>query len=130
MSLEHNQFLQRTQAFTSPTYMASCQVWENLTFSMIHSFGALCEMLVCTVWVLICLANIIMLIIFIVDTWLTILFMFVVTDVIVRMYLTSEVIGKCYCHVVLMADNLCHCDMWYSHFFIIVTDGNHMRDNW
>ena len=50
-------------------------------------------------------------------------------DVIVIMYVTTDVIGKCYCHVVLMADNLCHCDRWYSHFFIIVADENHMRDN-
>ena len=55
--------------------------------------------------------------------------MLVVTDVIVIMYVTTDVIGKCYCHVVLMADSLCHCDRWYSHFFIIVADGNHMRDN-
>ena len=57
------------------------------------------------------------------------LLMLVVTDVIVIMYVTTGVIGRCYCQVVLMADNSCHCDRWYSHFFIIVADGNHMRDN-
>ena len=56
--------------------------------------------------------------------------MLVVTDVIVKIYVYTDVIGKCYCHVVLMADSLCHCDRLYHHFFIIVADGNHMRDNW
>ena len=55
--------------------------------------------------------------------------MLVVTDVIVIMYVDTDVIGKCYCHVVLMADSSCHCDRSYSHFFITVADGNHMRDN-
>ena len=55
--------------------------------------------------------------------------MLVVTDVIVIMYVDTDVIGKYYCHVVLMADSLCHCDRSYSHFFIIVADGNHMRGN-
>ena len=55
--------------------------------------------------------------------------MFMVTDVIAIMYVTTDIIGRFYCHMVLMADNSCHCDGWYSHFFIIVADGNHMRDN-
>ena len=55
------------------------------------------------------------------------LFMLVLTDVIVIMYVDTDVIGKCYCHAVVMADSLCHCDRSYSHFFIIVADGNHMR---
>ena len=57
------------------------------------------------------------------------LFMLVVTDVIVIMHVDTDVIGKCYCHVVLTADSSCHCDRSYSHFFITVADGNHMRDN-
>ena len=38
------------------------------------------------------------------------LFMLVVTDVIIKIYVDIDIIGKCYCHVVLMADSLCHCD--------------------
>ena len=54
--------------------------------------------------------------------------MSVVTDVVI-IYVDTDVIGKCYCHVVLMADSSCHCDRSYNHFFIIVADGNHIRDN-
>ena len=55
--------------------------------------------------------------------------MLVVTDVVI-IYVDTDVIGKSYYHVVLMADSSCHCDTWYNHFFIIVADGNPIRDNW
>ena len=35
ISLEQNQFFQRTQAFTSPTDMASSGVWENVILSVV-----------------------------------------------------------------------------------------------
>ena len=48
----------------------------------------------------------------------------VMTDVIVIIFVTIDVIGRCYlpcgCD---MADDLCHCDRWYSHFIVIVADG-------
>ena len=40
-----NQFFQRTQAFTSPTDMASSGVWENVILSKTPTFDGVCGML-------------------------------------------------------------------------------------
>ena len=43
--LEQNQFFHRTQAFASPTDMASSGVWENVILSKTPSFDGVCGML-------------------------------------------------------------------------------------
>ena len=45
ISLEQNQFFQRTQTFASPTDMASSGVWENVLLSKTPTFDGVCGML-------------------------------------------------------------------------------------
>ena len=46
ISLEQNQFFQRTQAFTTPTDMASSGVCKNVILSMTPTFDGVCGMLI------------------------------------------------------------------------------------
>ena len=52
ISLEQNQFFQRTQAFASPTDMASSGVWENIVLSKTPTFDGVCGMLSFTIWII------------------------------------------------------------------------------
>ena len=45
ISLEQNQFFQRTQAFSSPNDMASSGIWENIVLSKTPTFDGVCGML-------------------------------------------------------------------------------------
>ena len=45
ISLEQNQLFQRTQAFATPTDMASSGVWENIILSKTPTFDGVCGML-------------------------------------------------------------------------------------
>ena len=48
-SLKQNKFFQGTQAFTSPTDMASSGVWENVILSKTPTSDGVCGMLFFTI---------------------------------------------------------------------------------
>ena len=50
ISEEQNQFFQRTQAFASPTDMASSGVWENIILSKTPTFDGVCGKLTFTIF--------------------------------------------------------------------------------